>query len=126
MPSEVLAMELLGDIELKRGNIAAAIIEFSDALTRVRETTWASKENSLETKLANAYLDQQEMEAAAPLIGALSGQPPNVQSLKVRARFAFLRGDKELAVRLMSEAKTLAGEHWADESESALQKYQAK
>ena len=126
MSSEVQAMELLGDIELKRGNTAAAIIDFSDALTRVRKTTWASKENTLETKLANALLDQMDLEAAAPLVGALSGQPANVQSLKVQARFAFLRGDAETAVRLMSEAKALAGEHWADESESALQIYRAK
>jgi tetratricopeptide (TPR) repeat protein len=126
MPTEVQALELLGDIEISRGNIAAAIIELNEALTRVRETTWASKENTLETKLANAYLDQVDLEAAAPLVGALTGQPPNVQSLKVQARFAFLRGDADAAVRLMSEAKTLAGENWADESESALQKYQAK
>ena len=126
MSSEVQAMELLGDIELKRGNTTAAIIEFSDALTRVRKTTWTSKEISLNTKLANALLDQMKLEAAAPLVGALSEKPTNVQSLKVQARFAFLRGESDSAVRLMSEAKTLAGEHWADESESTLQKYRAK
>lgn len=81
---------------------------------------------SLEAKLANAHLDQMDMEAAAPLVGALSGQPSNVRSLEVQARFAFLRDDAEAAVRLMSEARTLAGEHWADESETALQKYQEK
>ena len=125
MSSEVQALELLGDIEIECDNITAAIIEFNEALARVRETTWASKENTLATKLANAYLDQLDTDAAAPLIGALGGQPPNVQSLKVQARFAFQRGDADAAVRLMSEAKSLAGEHWADESESALQKYQA-
>ena len=53
-------------------------------------------------------------------------QPPNVQSLKSQARFAFMRGETELAVRLMTEAKVLADAHWSAESEAAFQKYQGK
>jgi DNA-binding winged helix-turn-helix (wHTH) protein/tetratricopeptide (TPR) repeat protein len=124
MPSEVEAMELLGDIETTRGNTQAAIDDFNTALSRLRETTWASKKNTLEYKLANAHMDDSDLDAAAPLIGALAGHQPNVQSLKAQARFAFLRGDAIAAVKLMSKAKTLAAGHWADESETALRRYQ--
>jgi hypothetical protein len=68
-------------------------------------------------------MDQASLQLAAPLIGVLSGQSSNVQSLKTQARFAFLRDDSEQAVRLMSEAKELAGENWSGESEETLQKY---
>jgi tetratricopeptide (TPR) repeat protein len=126
MPSEVQAMELLGDIEIARGNTLGAIDEFSATLRRVRETTWTSKENTLEQKLANAYMDEANLVAAAPLIGAMAAQEPNVQALKARARFAFLDGDAERAVGLMSQARELAGEHWAEQSEQEFLRYQGK
>ena len=116
-------MELLGDIEVARGNIDAAVAEYTATLDQVRETTWTAKENTLVYKLANAHMNQADLQAAAPLVGALAGQEPNVQSLKTQARFAFLRNDIEQATGLMSQAKELAGEHWAVESEAVLQDY---
>jgi tetratricopeptide (TPR) repeat protein len=123
MASRVQAMELLGDIEIARGNTEAAIAEYVATLELVRATTWTSKENTLAYKLANAYMDQADLQAAAPMVGVLAGHEPNVQSLKAQARFAYLRTDAEQAVGLMTEAKELAGEHWARESEEDLQKY---
>jgi len=123
MASRVRAMEMLGDIEVARGNIDAAVAEYAATLDQVRETTWSAKENTLVYKLANAHMDQADLQAAAPLVGALAGQEPNVQSLKAQARFAYLRSDIEQAIGLMSQAKELAGEHWAIESEEVLQEY---
>jgi tetratricopeptide (TPR) repeat protein len=120
---EVQSLELLGDIAVARGDRATAIAEFKAALERVREASWTGKENTLGTKLANVFLDESDIESAAPLIGALSGQEPNVQSLKVQARYAFDRGNAETAVKLMKQAKLLAGKHWAEESEDTLLKY---
>ena len=68
-------------------------------------------------------MDQADLQAAAPLVGALAGQEPNVQSLKAQARFAYLRSDSKQAVSLMSHAKELAGEHWSFDSEATLQEY---
>ena len=121
--SEVEAVELLGDIEALRNDNSAAILRFNEALDRVRETSWASKQNTLEIKLANAYMDAEDLDAAAPLVGALTGQQANIQSLKTQARFAFKRGDIINAVELMTKAKTMAGENWAAESEATLQRY---
>jgi DNA-binding winged helix-turn-helix (wHTH) protein/tetratricopeptide (TPR) repeat protein len=123
MTSRVQAMEMLGDIEIARGNTDAAIAEYSITLDQVRETTWSAKEITLMCKLANAQMDQADLEAVAPLVGALAGHEPNVQSLKTQARFAYLRGDPVQAVKLMTQAKGLAGAHWATESERALQEY---
>jgi DNA-binding winged helix-turn-helix (wHTH) protein/tetratricopeptide (TPR) repeat protein len=124
MQPEVQALELLGDIEAKRGDRPAAISELREALERVREASWTGKENTLGIKLANLFLDESDLDSAAPLVGALSGQEPNVQSLKVQARYAFERGDAENALKLMQQAKKLAGENWANESETTLLQYQ--
>jgi DNA-binding winged helix-turn-helix (wHTH) protein/tetratricopeptide (TPR) repeat protein len=123
MTSEVRAMELLGDLEIARGETDAAIAEYKATLARVSETTWTAKENTLVYKLANAYMDQAELQLAAPLVGVLVGHEPNVQSLKTQARFAFLRADSTQAVKLMSDAKEMSGENWSAKSEETLQNY---
>lgn len=125
MTAEVEALELLGDLELVRGDNQAAIAEYKTAYDRLKDTTWASKENTIAQKLADAYMDIPDLVAAAPLIGALAVGPENIQSLKSRARFTFLRGDARKAADLMSQAKSLAGEAWAEESEATLQQYTA-
>jgi DNA-binding winged helix-turn-helix (wHTH) protein/tetratricopeptide (TPR) repeat protein len=123
--TEVEALEFLGDLELSGGNIPGAITEFTEALERVKETSWDSKLNSLEVKLANAYMDIADLDSAAPLMGALAVETVNVPTLKTQARFSFLRGDVGKAVELMSEAKIMAGDSWSDESETLLSEYRA-
>lgn len=123
MSSQVEAMELLGDIETARGDNDAAIMRYSETLGRLQEATWGLKENTLLTKLSNTYMDMGDLDAAAPLIGSLAGGEPNVQSLRAQARFAYLSGSATKAVELMTRAKEMAGEHWANDSEAALQTY---
>ena len=125
MQPEVEALELLGDLEMARDDIPAAITQYKAAIDRLRETTWVSKDEELTVKLADAYMDIQDLETAAPLIGALAGGDENVQSLKTRARFRFLRGEAGRAAELMTRAKTLAGQAWADENEAMLTQYTA-
>jgi len=125
MTTEVEALELLGDTEMADGNTRDAISEYIAAIERLQVTSWDSKQNTLEIKLANAYMDILDLDSAAPLMGALAGESVNVQSLKVRARFTFLRGDAQKAVELMSQAKELAGPAWNDNSEATLKEYTA-
>jgi len=122
---EVQALELLADIEILRGNTNEAVALFMQAMTRVKETTWGSKQVTLEIKLANAYLDIYDLQAAAPLIGALTDQEATVQSLKAQARFIYMRGDADKAIELMNRAREMAGDKWSENSESLLQKYQS-
>ena len=85
--------------------------------------SWASEENKLLAKLAQAYMDVEDFEAAAPLMGALTGAEENVYSLKTQARFTYLRGDSAKAADLMARAKTLAAATWTDDDETVLQRY---
>lgn len=123
MQPEIEAMELLGEIALARGDTGAAINEFTAALARVRESSWSGKEVDILIRLMNAYLDAGELDAAAPLAGALAGHEPTVAALKARARFARARGENARAVSLLEEAKALAGAQWDAENEALLAQY---
>jgi DNA-binding winged helix-turn-helix (wHTH) protein/tetratricopeptide (TPR) repeat protein len=123
MQPEVQATELLGDAAMAAGDITSGLARYSEALKRVRESSWSGKENTLLIKLANARLDAGDTAAAEPLVGALTQQEANIQSLKVQARFAFESGDAAKAVDMMERAKQLAGDLWADESEAAYRVY---
>ena len=124
--SEVQAMELLGDVALARGDSEAAIVEYEEALDRVRKSSWTAKEITLLHKLASLLMDQGTMDAAAPLIGALSRQEENIPSLKTQARYSFLAGDYDAAAKMMERARVLAGQSWSEESEALLQKYRGE
>ena len=123
MQPEIEAMELLGEIALARGDTGAAINEFTAALARVRESSWSGKEIDIVIRLMNAYLDAGELDAAAPLAGALAGHEPTVAALKAQARFARARGENARAVSLLEEAKGLAGAQWDAENEALLAEY---
>jgi DNA-binding winged helix-turn-helix (wHTH) protein/tetratricopeptide (TPR) repeat protein/TolB-like protein len=120
---EVQAMELLGDVAAARGDIIAAVDEYSAALDRVRESSWTAKENTLMWKLAGAHMDLGDLESAAPLIGALSRQTDNEEALRARARYAWLNGEAATAVLHMEAARELAGDAWDNENEATLQRY---
>lgn len=125
MTTEVEALELLGDLEMASGSTQTAISEFKTAIERLQVTSWDSKQHTIELKLANAYMDISNLDEAAPIMGALAAGSANIESLKAQARFTYLRGDADKAARLMSEAKTLAGNAWSDESEAILKEYLA-
>jgi len=110
---------------LTRGDSSAAIQEFLAAMERVQETSWTGMETILQRKLANAYMDQEDLDAAAPIAGALAAREQDVQVLLTRARFDYLRGNREGAVELMNAARNLAGVNWTPDQESLLQQYVA-
>jgi hypothetical protein len=98
-------------------------VEYEAALERVRESSWSGKEVDIMIRLANVHLDAGDLEAAAPLAGALAGHEPTMASLKARARFAHARGESQQAIALMEEAKTAAGAAWDEEGETLLGEY---
>lgn len=122
---EIEALELLGDIRLAQGDSAAAAAEFEAALARIRDASWGAKETALLSKLAGLHLEAGDLAAAAPLVGALKGQEPTVQSLQVQARFAWAEGDAARAVQLLERARERAGEAWTEESEKLLATWRA-
>jgi tetratricopeptide (TPR) repeat protein len=125
MSSEVEALELLGDLADEQNDALTSISEYKQALDVVQDSTWASKENTLKIKLANIYMNESDLDMAAPLMGALAAGPRNVRSLMAQARFAYNRGESAQAVTILTEAKELAGESWSNDSEAVLKEYLA-
>jgi tetratricopeptide (TPR) repeat protein len=123
---EIEAMELLGDLALAQGDPGLASREFARALDRVRESSWSGKESDLMIKQVDVLLDQLDLDAASPLIGALSRQEESANSLEVQARFSYQTGDFQSAVVHMEKARTLAGEGWTEEQELKLKVYKEK
>jgi DNA-binding winged helix-turn-helix (wHTH) protein/tetratricopeptide (TPR) repeat protein len=123
---EIEALELLGDIALARGDSESAAAEYEAALARVRGASWGAKETTLLGKLAEVRLEAGDLAAAAPLVGALKGQQPTVQSLRAQARFARAEGDNARAVQLLEQARELAGEAWNEEGENLLATWRAQ
>ena len=120
---EIQAAELLADIAAARGETQAAIEHYANTLARVQELSWGGKETEIAVKLAQAHLDQEDLPAAEPLVGLVTQQPQDMPSLKLRARFAFMRGDASDAAELMDKARAAAGDRWTGADEKALNTY---
>jgi tetratricopeptide (TPR) repeat protein len=117
------AMELAGDIVLRQENTAAAIEAYERTLRHIDETGFVVTKYRVTVKLANVFLDNGDLAAAEPLVGALieSGEMPSV--LRVRARYAYLRGDSDRAVELMETLRSTFADDWTDADTDALDRY---
>ena len=117
------AMELVGDIALRQGDTASAIDAYQQTLEHIDETGFVVTRNRTTAKLANVFLDNGDIAAAEPLVGSLieSGETPGV--LRVRARYAYLRGDADRAVELMETIKSTFADDWNEADAAALDRY---
>ena len=117
------AMELVGDIALRQGDTASAIDAYQQTLEHIDETGFVVTRNRTTAKLANVFLDNGDLAAAEPLVGSLieSGETPSV--LRVRARYAYLRGDADRAVELMETIKSTFADDWTEADAAALDRY---
>jgi DNA-binding winged helix-turn-helix (wHTH) protein/tetratricopeptide (TPR) repeat protein len=126
MQPEVDAMEMMADVAKARGDYPIAVSRYGETLDRVRETSWTAKESRILQKLANTFLDVNDLDSAEPLVGALTIMEPTASILKTRARFEYLRGDNLAAVELMQSARVEAGATWDDDDEGTLKSYQSE
>ncbi len=117
------AMELAGDIALRQGDTAAAIEAWERTLRHIDETGFVVTNNRVTAKLANEFLDNEDLASAEPLVGRLieSGETPG--GLRVRARYAHLRGDSDRAVELMETLKSSFADDWTEADAAALEGY---
>jgi tetratricopeptide (TPR) repeat protein len=123
---EIEAMELLGDVAAEKGELQQAAMEYDAALSRVRNSSWSGEEQSLLEKLAGVLMDQGDLKATAPLVGALSALEESSDSLKVQARYSHLNGDPVMALELMERARELAGLTWEESDQNTLDAYRDK
>ena len=117
------AMELGGDIALRQDDTAGAIDAYEQALNLIDETGFVVTKYRVAVKLANVFLDTEDIAAAEPLVGSLieSGETPGV--LRLRARYAHLRGDADRAVELMETLKSTFADNWTEADAAALDQY---
>ncbi|TGD75481.1 tetratricopeptide repeat protein [Mangrovimicrobium sediminis] len=120
---EIEALELLGEIALARGDLAAAVTTYQQALARVRETSWSGKEVAITSTLLQTLVASGDLDSAAPLAGALASLEPSSDSLQAQAAFAHASDQQPQAVALMEQAKTLAGARWTPDNEATLTRY---
>jgi tetratricopeptide (TPR) repeat protein len=117
------AMELRGDIAREQSDTASSIAAYQQALQHIEDTGFVSRKIDIIRKLANVHLDVENFAAVEPLIGIMIEEGETTESLILRARFAFVKGDNEQALALMESAKESAGEYWSESSEEVLAGY---
>jgi len=117
------AMEYAGDIAEQKGDSAAALRYYEDALVHIEESGFTTEQMPVSIKLAALYLDREDVHAAEPLLGYIVEQEQNAGSLKLRARYAHVSGDHAAAVSLMEEARALAKDSWTSEDADRLAAY---
>lgn len=117
------AMELAGDIALRQDDTAGAVEAYERTLRQIEETGFVVTKERVTTKLANLFLDGEDLTAAEPLVGSLieSGDSPGV--LRVRARYAHKRGDSARAVELMETFQASFVDDWTEADTAALDRY---
>ena len=117
------AMELKGDIAHLNSELSAATTAYEEALRYIDESGFVGHRTRLLTKLANRLLDQEDIARAEPLIGYIVDQPDTIETLKLRARFAFMSHDVGRSVELQEMAKVIAAENWTKVDEQTLVQY---
>ena len=117
------AMELQGDIAREQSETAASIAAYQQALQHIDDTGFVSRKIRIVRKLANVHLDVENFAAVEPLIGIMIEEGETTESLILRARYAFVKGDNEQALALMESAKEAAGEDWSESREELLAGY---
>jgi tetratricopeptide (TPR) repeat protein len=122
---EVEAIELLGDAAAATGRIDDAVARYREAMDRLEEMAWDAKETEVAIKLAEAYLSQDQVAAAEPLVGLVSARTPTLAGYRLRARYAEARGDSAAAAELMVAGSELGDERWSVADEALLARYRA-
>ncbi|MCH9694107.1 MAG: tetratricopeptide repeat protein [Gammaproteobacteria bacterium] len=117
------AMELLGDIARERGDSEKAVSAYRDALEHIEETGFVSREGRLVRKLAHVFLDERNLAEAEPLIGYMIEQGDTAESLKLRARYAFVKDDAGRSIELQEAARDAAPDDWSEHDAETLTRY---
>jgi tetratricopeptide (TPR) repeat protein len=122
-PVEIEALETLGEIEAHEGRRSAAQEHYSAALTRARETGDSGRVLDLSVRLVQLLMEDRRLDDAATVLGLLNDPPEFAPLLKVRAQYAYLRGEHEQARSYMQRAKELDRQAWSEEDEETFALY---
>jgi DNA-binding winged helix-turn-helix (wHTH) protein/tetratricopeptide (TPR) repeat protein len=123
VPVEIQALLQAGDIAA-RNESSEAIRLYESARQRARDIGHSGDEIRASIALADALVGAGNLDAAAPLLEFLAGQPESAPLLKLRARYAWARGDAPTAATAMARARELSGSRWTESDERSLLEYQ--
>jgi len=121
---EIESLQLLGDVAAARADPVAFENYYRDGIERAREIGNTGKLTELRIKLAHAYLDRDDLEQAEAVVGLLADVPDSAALLRLKAEYAYRRGERAEASALMERARALAGERWSDRDADRLAMYQ--
>ena len=119
------ARELRGDIANRQGDTPGAIDAYQQAIRQVDETGFVAGKTRITIKLANRLLDQEDFATAEPLIGYLIDTGDSADTLRVRARYAFLQSNAARAVELLESLKSTSADDWTEADAETLARYRA-
>ena len=117
------ARELRGDIAATRGDTPTAIDAYQQALRQIDETGFISQKTRITVKLANLFLDQNDLAATEPLLGYLIDNGDSAPALRVRARYAFLKNDTARALELLEFVRSSFADDFTDADAKTLAEY---
>ena len=117
------ARELRGDIARIQSDTATAVDAYQQALRQIDETGFNSLKTRITIKLANLFLDQDNLAAAEPLLGYLIEDGDSASALRVRARYAFLKNDAARALELLESMQSSFADDFTDADTQTLSAY---
>jgi len=117
------AKELRGDIAKTQDDTPTAIDAYMQALRQIDETGFISLKTTIAIKLANLFLDQNDLAAAEPLLGYLIDAGDSASALRVRARYAFLKNDASRALELLGSIQSSFADDFTDADAETLAEY---
>lgn len=117
------ALELRGDIRLRKSDSAGAVESLRQALKRIDESGFVVTRQRVALKLANLLLDQNDISAAEPLVGSLIEDDESPDTLRIRARLAYQQGDVSRSVELLESLKENYATDWSEKDAINLDAY---
>ena len=120
------ALNLQAEIHFARGEWDQAIAYLEESHALAVEIGDKELEATTDEKLGLAWLEYGNVDEAKPYVErAALARPTESDVIKLQARLASMLGDNAEAVRLMTLARTNAGEGWSESDNEALERYRA-
>ena len=118
------ALNLHAEIHFARGEWDQAIAYLEESHALAIEIGDKEIEATTDEKLGLAWLEAGNVENAQPYVERAALARPNESDvIKLQAKLASLLGENGEAVRLMTIARTNAGEGWSDSDDAELERY---
>ena len=124
---ETAGHNLYAEIHMARGEWHEAVAPLEKVLQISQELGDVGIAARAHTKLARTWLELGDTVNAAKHVAHVAAErPANAELLRLQARLAAANGDADAAVRLMTEARLLAGETWQKSDDVLLDDYRTR